>query len=193
MLMREPTITNKKGSEKGRTICKISPFTDPFYYYPPSNRSAQPPLLDTPESRTLSEHSRPPQRRTAAWPGGEEREKGRRPSQLRVFPLLANYRLPKGRTFIPKIKNYKKRDRQTNKVQQSQKKKKTLFILTLSYLFLTFSSISSALSISLFSSFGRTILRIIANTAAGTIPEPPKIRLIACGRCTRIAVLEPSP
>ena len=150
MLMREPTITNKKGSEKGRTICKISPFTDPFYYYPPPNRSAQP-------------------------------------------PLLANYRLPKGRTFIPKIKNYKKRDRQTNKVQQSQKRKKNLFILTLSYLFLTFSSISSALSISLFSSFGRTILRIIANTAAGTIPEPPKIRLIACGRCTRIAVLEPSP
>ena len=134
--------------------------------------------------------------RTAAWPGGEEREKGRRPSQLRVLPLLANYRLPKGRTFIlkiKKIKTYKKRDRQTNKVQQSQKKKKTLFILTLSYLFLTFSSISSALSISLFSSFGRTILRIIANTAAGTIPEPPKIRLIACGRCTRIAVLEPSP
>ena len=80
MLMREPTITNKKGSEKGRTICKISPFTDPFYYYPPPNRSAQPPLLDTPESRTLSEHSRTPQRRTAAWPGGEEREKGRRPS-----------------------------------------------------------------------------------------------------------------
>lgn len=117
----------------------------------------------------------------------------RRPSQLRVLPLLANYRLPKGRTFIPKIKNYKKRDRQTNKVQQSQKRKKNLFILTLSYLFLTFSSISSALSISLFSSFGRTILRIIANTAAGTIPEPPKIRLIACGRCTRIAVLEPSP
>ena len=109
MLMREPTITNKKGSEKGRTICKISPFTDPFYYYPPSNRSAQPPLLDTPESRTLSEHSHPLQRRTATWPGGEEREKGRRPSQLRVLPLLANYRLPKGRTFIPKIKNYKKK------------------------------------------------------------------------------------
>ena len=124
---------------------------------------------------------------------GQVCEKGRRPSQLRVLPLLANYRLPKGRTFIPKIKNYKKRDRQTNKVQQSQKRKKNLFILTLSYLFLTFSSISSALSISLFSSFGRTILRIIANTAAGTIPEPPKIRLIACGRCTRIAVLEPSP
>lgn len=67
-------------------------------------KSAQPLLLDTPESCTLSEHSRPPQRRTAAWPGGEEREKGRRPSQLRVLPLLANYRLPKGRTFIPKIK-----------------------------------------------------------------------------------------
>ena len=132
MLMREPTITNKKGSEKGRTICKISPFTDPFYYYPPSNRSAQPPLLDTPESRTLSEHSRPPQRRTAAWPGGEEREKGRRPSQLRVLPLLANYRLPKGRTFIlkiKKIKTYKKRDRQTNKVQQSQKRKKLFLFL----------------------------------------------------------------
>ena len=132
MLMREPTITNKKGSEKGRTICKISPFTDPFYYYPPSNRSAQPPLLDTPESRTLSEHSRPPQRRTAAWPGGEEREKGRRPSQLRVLPLLANYRLPKGRTFIlkiKKIKTYKKRDRQTNKIQQSQKRKKLFLFL----------------------------------------------------------------
>ena len=132
MLMREPTITNKKGSEKGRTICKISPFTDPFYYYPPSNRSAQPPLLDTPESRTLSEHSRPPQRRTAAWPGGEEREKGRRPSQLRVLPLLANYRLPKGRTFILKIKKlktYKKRDRQSNKVQQSQKRKKLFLFL----------------------------------------------------------------
>ena len=132
MLMREPTITNKKGSEKGRTICKISPFTDPFYYYPPSNRSAQPPLLDTPESRTLSEHSHPLQRRTAAWPGGEEREKGRRPSQLRVLPLLANYRLPKGRTFIlkiKKIKTYKKRDRQTNKIQQSQKRKKLFLFL----------------------------------------------------------------
>ena len=132
MLMREPTITNKKGSEKGRTICKISPFTDPFYYYPPPNRSTQPPLLDTPEFRTLSEHSRPPQRRTAAWPGGEEREKGRRPSQLRVLPLLANYRLPKGRTFIlkiKKIKTYKKRDRQTNKVQQSQKRKKLFLFL----------------------------------------------------------------
>ena len=95
MLMREPTITNKKGSEKGRTICKISPFTDPFYYYPPSNRSAQPPLLDTPESRTLSEHSHPLQRRTATWPGGEEREKCRRPSQLRVLPLLATLPTPK--------------------------------------------------------------------------------------------------
>ena len=177
MLMREPTITNKKRSEKGRTICEIGTASPPRH----------PRILHP--VRTFT----PPQRRTAAWPGGEEREKGRRPSQLRVLPLLANYRLPKGRTFIPKIKNYKKRDRQTNKVQQSQKKKKTLFILTLSYLFLTFSSISSALSISLFSSFGRTILRIIANTAAGTIPEPPKIRLIACGRCTRIAVLEPSP
>ena len=92
-------------------------------------KSAQPLLLDTPESCTLSEHSRPPQRRTAAWPGGEEREKGRRPSQLRVLPLLANYRLPKGRTFIPKIKNYKKRDRQTNKVQQSQKRKKLFLFL----------------------------------------------------------------
>lgn len=160
---------------------------------PPPNRSAQRFTSNTVESIIPPIHNHIPQRRTAAWPGGEEREKGRRPSQLQVFPLLANYRLPKGRTFIPKIKNYKKRDRQTNKVQQSQKKKKTLFILTLSYLFLTFSSISSALSISLFSSFGRTILRIIANTAAGTIPEPPKIRLIACGRCTRIAVLEPSP
>ena len=95
-------------------------------------KSAQPLLLDTPESCTLSEHSRPPQRRTAAWPGGEEREKGRRPSQLRVLPLLANYRLPKGRTFIlkiKKIKTYKKRDRQTNKVQQSQKRKKLFLFL----------------------------------------------------------------
>ena len=90
-------------------------------------------------------------------------------------------------------KHIKKRDHQPLKSNSLKKKKKTLFILTLSYLFLTFSSISSALSISLFSSFGRTILRIIANTAAGTIPDPPKIRLIACGRCTRIAVLEPSP
>ena len=123
-------LLTKKGSEKGRTICKISPFTDPFYYYPTPNRSAQPPLLDTPESRTLSEHSHPLQHRTAAWPGGEEREKGRRPSQLRVLPLLANYRLPKGRTFIPKIKNYKKRDRQTNQVQQSQKRKNSFYSYT---------------------------------------------------------------
>ena len=120
-------LLTKKGSEKGRTICKISPFTDPFYYYPTPNRSAQPPLLDTPESRTLSEHSRPPQRRTAAWPGGEEREKGRRPSQLRVLPLLANYRLPKGRTFIPKIKNYKKETVRPIK-SNSLKKRKKLFL-----------------------------------------------------------------
>lgn len=98
--------------------------------------------------------------------------------------------------LYPKNKNQKHMKKETVKPIKSnslKKKKKTLFILTLSYLFLTFSSISSALSISLFSSFGRTILRIIANTAAGTIPDPPKIRLIACGRCARIAVLEPSP
>lgn len=90
-------------------------------------KSAQPLLLDTPESCTLSEHSRPPQRRTAAWPGGEEREKGRRPSQLRVLPLLANYRLPKGRTFIPKIKNYKKETVRPIK-SNSLKKRKKLFL-----------------------------------------------------------------
>ena len=99
-------LLTKKGSEKGRTICKISPFTDPFYYYPPPNRSAQPPLLDTPESRTLSEHSRPPQRRTAAWPGGEEREKGRRPSQLWVLSLLANYPLSKSENYNSKKSNH---------------------------------------------------------------------------------------
>ena len=99
-------LLTKKGSEKGRTICKISPFTDPFYYYPLSNRAAQPPLLNTPESRTLSEHSRPPQRRTAAWPGGEEREKGRRPSQLWVLPLLANYPLSKSENYNPKKSNH---------------------------------------------------------------------------------------
>ena len=74
------------------------------------------------------------------------------------------------------------------KVQQSLQEKEIFY-----YLFLTFSNISSALSTSVFSSLGRTMFKIIANTAAGTIPEPPKIRLIACGRCTRIAVLEPSP
>ena len=108
-------LLTKKRSEKGRTICEIGTASPPRH----------PRILHP--VRTFT----PPQRRTAAWPGGEEREKGRRPSQLRVLPLLANYRLPKGRTFIPKIKNYKKRDRQTNKVQQSQKRKKLFLFLHL--------------------------------------------------------------
>ena len=64
MLMREPTITNKKRSEKGRTICEIGTASPPRH----------PRILHP--VRTFT----PPQRRTAAWPGGEEREKGRRPS-----------------------------------------------------------------------------------------------------------------
>ena len=34
---------------------------------------------------------------------------------------------------------------------------------------------------------------MIANNAAGTIPEPPKIRLMLSGSCARTAELEPSP
>lgn len=49
-----------------------------------------------------------PQRRTAAWPGGEEREKGRRPSQLWVLPLLANYPLSKSENYNPKKSNHPK-------------------------------------------------------------------------------------
>ena len=87
MLMREPTITNKKGSEKGRTICKISPFTDPFYYYPLSNRSAQPPLLNTPNPapcQNIHAHHNAEQRR------GQEGKSARRGDGLRnseCFPF----------------------------------------------------------------------------------------------------------
>ena len=43
------------------------------------------------------------------------------------------------------------------------------------------SRISSAISTSDFSTGGSTIFRMIANSAAGTIPEPPKINVIAYG------------
>lgn len=134
----------------------------------------------------------PSQRRTAAWPGGEEREKGRRRnSECFPFSQITAFQKAEPLSQKQKIKTYKKKTARPIKSSSLKKEKNSFYSYT--YLFLTFSSISSALSISLFSSFGRTILRIIANTAAGTIPEPPKIRLIACGRCTRIAVLEPSP
>ena len=66
------------------------------------------------------------------------------------------------------------------------------FIYFFSFAF-SFASISSAISTSVFSSFGRMIFRMIANNAAGTIPEPPKIRLILSGSCASTAELEPSP
>ena len=59
--------------------------------------------------------------------------------------------------------------------------------------FLFMSRISSAISTSDFSSGGSTIFRMIANSAAGTIPEPPKINVIACGICARTAEFAPSP
>lgn len=132
MLMREPTITNKKKDLKKaelfvksrllQILLLLSTIQQIGTASPPQHPRIPHPV------RTFT----PTTRRTAAWPGGEECEKGRRPSQLRVLPLLANYRLPKGRTFIPKIKKiktYKKRDRQTNKVQQSQKRKKLFLFL----------------------------------------------------------------
>ena len=42
-------------------------------------------------------------------------------------------------------------------------------------------------------SFGNTIFRMMAINAAGTIPEPPKIRLIEDGSCASTAELEPIP
>ena len=60
-----------------------------------NEQSAQPDAVSTAEYRTEPIHLHIPQRTTAAWPGGEEREKGRRPSQLRVLPLLANLPTPK--------------------------------------------------------------------------------------------------
>ena len=123
--------------------------------------------------------------------GGQGCGEGKRPSLTpsasppREFPPSKRQNL-----YQKNHKNkiiYKKETIERQNVQQSLKKE--IFY----YLFLTFSNISSALSTSVFSSFGRTMFKIIANTAAGTIPEPPKIRLMACGRCTRIAVLEPSP
>ena len=59
--------------------------------------------------------------------------------------------------------------------------------------FFFMSRISSAISTSDFSSGGSTIFRMIANSAAGTIPEPPKISVIACGICARTAEFAPSP
>mgnify|MGYP004669293909 CR=1 FL=1 len=47
-----------------------------------NEQSAQPDAVSTAEYRTEPIHLHIPQRTTAAWPGGEEREKGRRPSQL---------------------------------------------------------------------------------------------------------------
>lgn len=45
-----------------------------------NEQSAQPDAVSTAEYRTEPIHLHIPQRTTAAWPGGEEREKGRRPS-----------------------------------------------------------------------------------------------------------------
>ena len=45
-----------------------------------NQQSAQPDTASTAEYRTEPIHLHIPQRITAAWPGGEEREKGRRPS-----------------------------------------------------------------------------------------------------------------
>ena len=156
-------------------------------------KSAQPLLLDTPESCTLSEHSL---HHSAEQRRGQEGKSARRGDGLRnyeCFPFsqITAFQKAEPLSQKQKIKTYKKKTARPIKSSSLKKEKNSFYSYT--YLFLTFSSISSALSISLFSSFGRTILRIIANTAAGTIPEPPKIRLIACGRCTRIAVLEPSP
>lgn len=47
-----------------------------------NEQSAQPDAVSTAEYKTEPIHLHIPQRTTAAWPGGEEREKGRRPSQL---------------------------------------------------------------------------------------------------------------
>ena len=44
-----------------------------------------------------------------------------------------------------------------------------------------------------FFSSGSTIFNRIATTAAGTIPDPPKISWIACGVWAKIAVLAPIP
>ena len=67
-----------------------------------------------------------------------------------------------------------------------------IYFYSFSFAFLS-ARISSAISTSVFSSFGRMIFRMIANSAAGTIPEPPKIRLILSGSCASTAELEPSP
>lgn len=156
-----------------------------------TKKSAQPHTPNTPESLTQPTHSHPPQRRTTAWPEGRGVGRGNGLRNSECFPSPRISAFQKAEPFSQKIKLYtKKRPSNAKNVQQSPKRKNLFFT---SYLFLTFSSISSALSTSVFSSFGRTMFRIIANTAAGTIPEPPKIRLMACGRCTRIAVLEPSP
>ena len=87
---------------------------------------------------------------------------------------------------------YYKRQAQVFTLIPARSHKLLSFIYFFSFAF-SFASISSAISTSVFSSFGRMIFRMIANSAAGTIPEPPKIRLILSGSCASTAELEPSP
>lgn len=100
MLTREPTITNKKDLKKAELFVK----------------SAQPLLLDTPESCTLSEHSL---HHSAEQRRGQEGKSARRGDGATPSASPSRKLPPSKRpNLYPKNKNIKK-DRQTNKVQQS--------------------------------------------------------------------------
>ena len=108
---------------------------------------------------------------------------------LKTFPCQIIYKSHTGN--LARLSVYK-RQAQVFTLIPARSHKLLSFIYFFSFAF-SFASISSAISTSVFSSFGRMIFRMIANNAAGTIPEPPKIRLILSGSCASTAELEPSP
>ena len=124
-------LLTKKGSEKGRTICKISPFTDPFIiiHYPTDRHSlpSSTPRIPHPVrtfTPTTTQNSGVARRGRARE--GETAFATPSASPSRKLPPSKRPNLyPKNK----KIKTYKKRDRQTNKVQQSQKRKKLFLFL----------------------------------------------------------------
>ena len=113
MLTREPTITNKKRSEKGRTICEIGTASPPRH-----PRIPHPVRTFTPTTTPNS--------------GVARRGRAREGETAFATPSASPSRkLPPSKrpNLYPQNKNYKKRDRQTNKVQQSTKKKKLFLFL----------------------------------------------------------------
>ena len=124
-------LLTKKGSEKGRTICKISPFTDPFIIirYPTDRHSLPSSTPPNPAPcQNIHTHYTPNSgvaRRGRAREGETAFATPSASPSRKLPPSKRPNLYPKNK----KIKTYKKRDRQTNKVQQSQKRKKLFLFL----------------------------------------------------------------